>query len=195
MPLLGEIKMNEQQIIEIARIPESAFRFKVYADRLVEFYRFIREQWTPQAIKQFSKDNSLDLRRYADKLQFAWLAAREWVNVIPASSEHQQIPSSPQSQVVRVLSQAPAYRIMGEPIYYDELRRNYLYLSGKFHPDRNKQPEARARFQLVTAIYKDLQKDWFVKYSPLIATAKIGQENIDKALAKQFPFSPESFWE
>lgn len=116
-----------------------------------------------------------------------------------------------QAQVVKVLATAIAYlppvpptnglektapySILGQPVYFDELVRNYKILAQKWHPDLCSHPEAKDRFQLVTAIFKELKEFWFSKYSPLIAATKIGAQNIKRAKNKTFPFTPESFWQ
>ncbi|WP_049802829.1 J domain-containing protein [Gloeothece verrucosa] len=93
------------------------------------------------------------------------------------------------------LEQTPPYCILGKPIYFDELVRNYKILAQKWHPDLCSHREAKDRFQLVTAIFKELRDGWFKKYSPLIAACTIGSENLKRARNKTFPFTAESFWE
>lgn len=125
--------------------------------------------------------------------------------------QHLQQQVKRETQVVKVLATALAYlppvpptnglektapySILGQPIYFDELVRNYKILAQKWHPDLCNHPEAKDRFQLITAIFKELRDGWFSKYSPLITATKIGQENIKRAKNKKFPFTPSSFWD
>jgi hypothetical protein len=92
------------------------------------------------------------------------------------------------------LENTPGYKILGSPIYLDELVRNYRVLAKKFHPDINHSLEASDRLALVNQIYSCLVKEWFTKYSPLIPIEKLGKENLDRAMSKQYNFTPESFW-
>ncbi len=66
------------------------------------------------------------------------------------------------------LEKSPTYQVMGEPIYWDELVRNYKQLVVKWHPDNNPSVEAVGRIQLITQIYQELKTHWMTKYSPLI---------------------------
>jgi preprotein translocase subunit Sec63 len=96
------------------------------------------------------------------------------------------------------LEKTPTYQVLGEPIYVDELVRNYKQLVVKWHPDNpdnSSSEEAVKRFQLVTQIYEELKSNWFAKYSPLIPLSKIGQENLQKAMSQKIPWTPESFWQ
>ena len=205
-----------QQIIEIASLPEAAFRFKVHVDTLISFYQWIRSQWTDKSLREHKAKYGLDCRSTEGKLKCAWLAAKELSpHYLPPVSDTKPQPepiSTPikEVQVSRILCQAiallppvpqtnglekaPAYQIMGEPIYFDELVRNYRQLVVKWHPDNNSSVEAIGRMQLITSIYQELKANWFTKYSPLIAIEKIGQHNYQRAMSKQFSWTPESFW-
>lgn len=205
-PFKGENTMfTQEQIINIASLPETAFRFKNTVDSLLDFYAWVREQWTAKAIADHRNKYELDCRSQEGKLRFAWYAAKELSqNCLPLPKEDKEI------KTVKVLSQAiaflkpvpptnglensPAYQIMGKPIYFDELVRNYRVLAQKYHPDNNPSVEAVGRFQIVNEIYQALKSQWFDKYSPLIPIERIGRENIERAYSKQFPFDPDSFW-
>ncbi len=207
---------TSSQIIEIASLPESAFRFKCHVDALIALYKWVREQWTNKAIAEHRKKYDLDCRTTEGKLRFAVTAAQEMSQgILPPAVTNTQ-PSAPTEdqrnlQTSRILCQAiaflkpvpptngveksPSFRIMGEPIYWDELVRNYKQLITKWHPDMNPSVEAVGRMQLINQIYKDLKSQWFQKYSPLIPIEKIGEHNLQLAMSKTFPWSPESFWE
>lgn len=196
---------TDDQIEAIANLPEAAFRFKTHVDNLLGFYTWTRSQWTLAAVKDFTRQHGLDLRSQGDRCRFAWLAAKEWVACLPPATE-----TKPETKVVRVLSRAiallkpvpptnslensPAYKIMGSPIYYDELIEGYKRLVRKYHPDLNPTPEATERLQIVTEIYTTLRDGWTAKYSPLIPREVIGEANIKLAYAKAFKWAPESFW-
>ncbi len=208
---------TSEQIIEIAGLPESAFRFKCHVDALISLYKWVREQWTSKAIAEHRSKYNLDCRTTEGKLRFALTAAQEMSQGVLPPAVTQIQPSPPTEdhrdiQTSRILCQAiaflkpvpptngleksPSFRIMGEPIYWDELVRNYKQLRLKWHPDQNpNSSEAEKRFKLITQIYTDLKSQWFQKYSPLIPIEKIGQHNLQLAMSKQFAWSPESFWE
>lgn len=196
---------TQDQIQAIATLPANAYKFKAHIDNLIAIYRWCREQWTSKAIKDLTAENNLDLRRKEDRAKFGWFAAQELAKALPPAPQRQQ-----ESKSVKVLCQAiallnpvpttnglenaPAYKIMGSPIYADELRRNYELLVRKWHPDVNQSLEAVGRFQLITELYRTLRDKWFEKYSPLIPGDRLGKENLQRAMDKSFPWSPESFW-
>lgn len=201
---------TEQQITEIAALPATCFKFKSHVDTLLGFYAWIRQQWVPSAQTELKTRHNLDLRQKADRLRFAWYAAKELAtDCLPPVSEEVVNPKG-ESQVAKILCQAiallppvpptngiekaPAYQIMGEPVYADELVRNYKLLAKKWHPDNNPSLEAVGRFQLITSIYSTMKKDWFSKYSPFIPKERLGDKAFQMAYAKQFPWTPESFW-
>ena len=201
--------LTQQEIMEIATLPETAFRFKTRVETLINFYRFLVNEWTAKAITDHKAKYSLDCRTQNGKLKFAWYAAKELSLDSLSSSKETEI--SNQTATVKMLCQAiaflnpvpqtntlekaPAYQIMGEPIYIDELLRNYKKLVTLWHPDNNPSPEAVGRFQLITQIYQQLKSEWFTKYSPLIEIERIGYENIQRAMLKNFPWTPQSFWD
>lgn len=205
---------TQQQILEIAQQPETAFRFKIHVDTLIQFYQWIREQWTAKSLQEHKAKYGLDCRSTEGKLKLAWLAAKELSThcLTPASEPTfcSDSDSNKEVQISRILCQAiallppvpktnglekaPAYQIMGEPIYFEELVRNYRQLVSKWHPDYNSSVEAIGRMQLITNIYQELKAEWFTKYSPLIPVERIGQENHHRAMSKQFSWIPESFW-
>lgn len=197
---------DDSQILAFAQLPESCLKFRIHVENLISFYQFLREQWTAQAIDQFKQQHGLDLRKPSDRARFGWLAAQEWVACLPAAPE----PVPPETKVVKVLCQALAllppvpktnsleysepYQIFQSPVYFDELVSAYRQLAQRWHPDTNFSPEAVERFQIINNVYKTLKNEWVSKYSPLIPAERIGQENIQRAYAKRFPFSAESFW-
>lgn len=205
---------TQEQIIEIASLPVTAFKFKTHVDTLVDFYRWIRAQWVQSAQNELKHKYKLDLRTKTDRLKFAWYAAKELAqDCLPSfkpetsdSSIHpkgevnttkilcQAIALLPPLRPTNSLENAPAYRVLGSPISADELVRNYKILAQKWHPDRNPSLEAIGRFQLITNIYKTLRSQWFTKYSPLISKDKIGDRPIRLAYAVKLPYPPESFW-
>ncbi len=204
---------TQEEIIEIATLPTTAFKFKVHVDTLVDFYRWIRSEWTRSAQIELKEKYQLDLRTKGDRLKFAWYAAKELAtDRLPPSTSHHDDGrlSNPEVQTTKILCQAiallpplrptnslenaPAYRVLGSPISADELVRNYKILARKWHPDLNSSPEALDRFKLVSDIYKTLRSQWFAKYSPLIPKEKIGDRAIQLAYAVKLPYSPESFW-
>lgn len=206
---------DDKTILQLAQLPETAFKFKSHIDNLIAFYVWLKDQWTAQAIADLKSRHDLNLRSTEGKAKLAWYAAQEWAESVtsyqlPVTEEVKSIEASIEAKTVKVLCQAiallppipptngleaaPAYAIMGNPVYLDELRRNYIKLASKWHPDRNSSPEAGDRFALVSAIYKEMDSQWLSKYSPLIPISKIGKENIERAFNKKFQFSPESFW-
>ena len=217
-----------QQIIEIATLPESAFRLQATISQLTKFYVWIKETWTKQAIQSLAKQHELNLRSHENQAKFAWYAAQLLASELPAlpgsnsdvtasCSESKELQSEPmtsdciESQIVRVLATAlallppvpetnglefaPAYQIMGNPIYVDELDRNYIELARRWHPDRNSHHEAIIRFQMIADIYKNLRSHWHEKYSPLIPLSRLGTENLQSAMSAVFDFDPASFWQ
>ena len=203
------------QIIEIASLPESAFRYKCHVEALINLYKWVREQWTTKAVTEHRNKYNLDCRTTVGKLKFALFAAKEMSqDCLPytdTQTESNPVNSNKETQTSRLLCQAlallkpvpptngveksPSFRIMGSPVYIDELVRNYKQLILKWHPDMNPSVEAVGRMQLINQIYKDLKSQWFQKYSPLIPIEKIGEHNLQLAMSKTFPWSPESFWE
>lgn len=195
---------TQEQINHLALIPETGFRFKKAVDSLLSFYKWLRNEWTPKAITEHRIKYELDCRTTEGKLRFAWYAAKELSQPC--------LPQSPSSEgkSVKILSQAiallnpvpptngleksPPYQVMGKPIYFDELVRNYRVLAQKYHPDNNPSPDAPIRFQIVNEIYQTLKSHWFEKYSPLLPVEKVGKDNIKRAFQKEMPFSPASFW-
>lgn len=202
--------LTQEQITAIATLPANAYKFKAHIYNLIAIYRWCKEQWTAKAVKDIAIEYNLNLRKKDDRAKFGWYAAQELAKALPPAPSHQQESKSVESKSVKFLCQAiallnpvpptnglenaPAYQIMGSPVYADELRRNYKALVEKWHPDVNPSLEAVGRFQLVSDLYRTMRDKWFEKYSPLIATERIGKENIDRAMGKEFPWSPESFW-
>ncbi len=206
---------TQQQILEIASLPETAFKFKVHVDTLIKFYKWITQEWTSQSLKEHKAKYELDCRSTEGKLKCALYAAKELsTHCLPPTPSPVVSPSeSPvkEVQVSKILCQAiallppvpktnglekaPAYQILGEPIYFEELVRNYRQLVLKWHPDNNESPSSVGRMQLITSIYKDLKAEWFTKYSPLIPISRLGKENLLRAMSKEFPWIPESFWQ
>ncbi|ACB54139.1 hypothetical protein cce_4791 [Crocosphaera subtropica ATCC 51142] len=207
---------TQQEILEIASLPESSFRFRCHVDALMSLYKWVREQWTPKAITEHRTKYDLDCRSTDGKLKFALTAAKELSQgVLPpvcTESSPSNTEENREIQTSRILSQAiallppvpktnglentPSFRIMGRPIYWDELAHNYKQLRLKWHPDKNpNSTEAEERFKVITQIYADLKSEWFEKYSPRIPLERIGQHNLQLAMRQQFPWSPESFWQ
>ena len=202
---------TDQQIIEIAALPATCFKFKAHVETLVGFYKWIRQQWTVSAQNELKTRHNLDLRQKTDRLKFAWHAAKELSqDCLPPAKEDSPIHPKAESQLAKILCQAiallppspptngiekaPAYKIMGEPVYADELVRNYKLLAKKWHPDNNPSVEAVGRFQLIQNIYITMRKDWFAKYSPFIPKERLGDKAFQLAYAKTFDWTPESFW-
>jgi hypothetical protein len=199
---------TQEEIVTIAQLPETAFRFKTQVDSLLSFYSWIREQWTAKAIADHRAKYELNCRSTEGKLRFAWYAAKELSqNCLPPIPEPEKNRDDKTIKVLATaiallnpvpptngLEKSPPFQVMGEPIYFDELVRNYRVLAQKFHPDNNPSLEAIGRFQLVNEIYSALKKDWFTKYSPLIPLEKIGKDNLQRAMQKELSFSPQSFW-
>lgn len=199
--------LTQENIAAIAALPANAYKFKCHIDSLIQVYLFCRSQWTTKAIHDLTVEQGLNLRKKEDKAKFGWFAAQELTKALPPAPKKETYQSA---KTVKVLCQAlallppvpptnglenaPAYRIMGSPIYADELNRNYKQLVQKWHPDLNPSLEAVGRFQTINEVYQALRAHWFEKYSPLLPIAKIGQENIDRAMNKTFDFTPESFW-
>ena len=207
---------TKEQILEIASLPESAFRFKCHVHALINLYKWVRKQWTAKAITEHRTKYELDCRTTEGKLRFALFAAKELSTGLlppaladshtsPTTEQHRQIQTSrilcqaiallPPVPQTNGLEKSPAYQVMGEPVYVDELVRNYKQLVVKWHPDNNKSVEAIGRIQLITQIYQELKSQWFTKYSPLIPLDKIGIDNLQLAMSQQFPWSSQSFWE
>jgi hypothetical protein len=195
---------TQEEITAIANLPSNAYKFKAHIDNLIALYRWCREQWTTQAIKTLTAENNLDLRRKEDRAKFGWYAAQELAKALPPAPQVeakavkvlcQAIALLPPVPTTNGLENAPAYRVMGSPIYADELRRNYEQLVKKWHPDINKSLEAVGRFQLVTELYRTLRDKWFEKYSPLIPGDRLGKDNLNLAMDQKFAWSPESFWQ
>ena len=214
-----------QQIIEIATLPESAFRLQATISQLTKFYVWIKETWTKQAIQSLAKQHDLSLRSHENQARFAWYAAQLLASELPAlpgpnwdlidepkESNPEPITSDCiESQIAKILATAlvllppvpetnglettPAYQIMGTPIYVDELDRNYIELARRWHPDRNSHHEAIIRFQMIADIYKNLRSHWHEKYSPLIPLSRLGTENLQSAMSAVFDFDPASFWQ
>lgn len=206
---------TQEEITAIALLPENCFKYKQHFDNLIALYQFCRQQWTARAVKRLAQENGLDLRKKDDRAKFGWLAAHELVLSLPPAPTpipEVAIPKPNHSnQTVKMLCQAiallnpvpttnglekaPVYQLMGEPVYLDELVRNYRVLARRWHPDRNDDPTALKRFQVINEIYTDLSGKWFEKYSPLIDKNIIGEANIARAMSVKLPFTPESFWE
>lgn len=205
--------LTQEEITAIALLPENCFKYKQHFDNLIALYQFCRQQWTARAVKHLATEKGLDLRRKDDRARFGWYAAHELVvSLPPAPTPEVKIPKPENTnQTVKFLCQAiallnpvpqtnglekaPVYQLMGEPIYFDELVRNYRALARRWHPDRNDDPTALKRFQVINEIYTDLSTRWFEKYSPLIKREIIGENNIARAMAVKLPFTPESFWD
>ncbi len=213
---------TQEKILSIASLPESAFRFKCHVDALIALYKWVREQWTTRAIAEHRNKYELDCRTTEGKLRFALTAARELSQgVLPPVVAETPSASSTENnreiQASRILSQAiallpytptnglenaPAYRVLGSPISAYSLVENYKILAKKWHPDINPNPEASARFDLISDIYRTLKGNWFSRYSPLIAKEKFvdaqGIPNFNTiyqaAYSVKLRFSPESFW-
>lgn len=209
-----------EEIARIAAIPDTAFKYKQQFQSLLDFYLWIKETWTATAIKQLATDNSLSLRGYENKAKFARLAAQIIIREsqpILCSSEPENEDSDPNptnhsnqdNQTVRILAialtlppvpktngleNAPAWKILGSPIYKSELEQNFQKLLWYWHPDRSDDPTASDRISLVVSIYRRLTNFWDVKYSPLLPIHKLNQIAIEKAMQKTYDWSPESFW-
>jgi hypothetical protein len=199
------MNITQDQIQEIASLPSNAYKFKAHIDGLIDVYRFCRDQWTRIAIQELTHINNLDLRKKEDRAKFGWHAAQELAKALPPVKEShndtgtvkvlaQAIALLPPVPETNGLENAPVYRIFGSPVYLDELRNGYKALAIKWHPDNNSNPEAEARFKMLTETYSDLTRSWFEKYSPLIAKAAIGEGNIKRAMSVKLQFTPESFW-
>jgi hypothetical protein len=204
--------LTQEEINAIALLPENAFKYKAHFDSLIALYQWCRTQWTARSIKHLAHENGLDLRKKDDRARFGLIAAKELVLALPPAPSPEVKPIEPvkPDQTVKFLCQAiallnpvkptnglekaPAYQLMGEPVYFDELVRNYRILARQWHPDRNDDPTALMRFQEINSIYTALSTRWFDKYSPLIDIAIIGQDNINRAMAVKLNFSPESYW-
>ena len=167
-----------EQIVEIATLSESAFRLQSTISQLKDFYVWIKSTWTKQAITSLAKQHELNLRSHENQARLAWYAAQLLASELPAlpasnsTTESENTQSEPitgdciESQIVRVLATAlvllppvpetnglefaPAYEIMGNPVYVDELNRNYIQLYNRWHPDRNSHPSSTARFQIIS---------------------------------------------
>ncbi len=213
---------TSDEIISIASLPESAFRFRHHVDALMSLYKWVREQWTPKAISEHRTKYELDCRTTEGKLKFALTAAKEMSqDIFPPVCTETTSPSNTENnreiQTSRILSQAiallpytptnglenaPAYRVLGSPLSADSLVENYKILAKKWHPDINPNSEARARFDLISEIYRTLKKNWFSRYSPLIPKEKFvdsqGVPNFNTiynaAYSVKLDFPPESFW-
>ncbi len=210
---------TQEQIREIAELPFTALKFKTYVDSLLDFYSWVRFQWTTSAQRELKQKHDLDLRIKADRLKFALLAAKELATDCLPPSQSTANPSPPlgEVQTTKILCQAiallpytptnglenaPAYRVLGSPISADSLVENYKLLAKKWHPDINPNPEARDRFNFISEIYRTLKGNWFNRYSPLIGKEKfvdaLGVPNFDTiykaAYGVQLRFDPESFW-
>lgn len=207
---------TNQQVKDLAALPETAFKFKEQIDSLVEFYKWLRPKMTTKAIAEFREEHFLDCRSKEGKARFAWLAAKE-IAVTPLSSDPkpvQKVTKEPAKEVqvskilceaiallppvppTNGLEKAPGWVAMGSPIYYDELIRNYRILLKKWHPDHNGcSVESIERTRVIRKLFNNLKPNWFTKYSPLIPFEKLGEANYKLAMDKEVGFVPESFWE
>ena len=68
---------TQERIIEIASLPESAFRYKCHVEALITLYQWVREQWTKKAVTEHKNKYNLDCRSTEGKLKFALFAAKE----------------------------------------------------------------------------------------------------------------------
>jgi hypothetical protein len=207
--------LTQEEITAIALLPENCFKYKQHFDNLIALYQFCKSQWTARAVKHLAHENALDLRRKDDRAKFGWLASKELVLSLPPSPtpitevatpkpDHSDQTDKMLCQAIALLNpvpttngleKAPVYQLMGEPVYLDELVRNYRVLARRWHPDRNDDPTSLMRFQVINEVYTDLSGKWFEKYSPLIDRSVIGEANIARAMAVKLPFTPESFWD
>ena len=219
------IDYRPEQIVELATLPESAFRLQATISQLKDFYVWIKATWTKQAITSLAREHELNLRSHENQAKFAWYAAQLLASELPALpasnsdliEEPKESQSEPitsdciESQIAKILATAlvllppvpetngleatPAYQIMGTPIYVDELDRNYIELVRRWHPDRNANPEAESRIKIIAIIYETLRDQWYDRYSPLIASSRLDPDMIATAKSQDFGFDPDSFWE
>ena len=206
---------TQERLVEIASLPESAFRYKCHVEALMTLYQWVREQWTKKAVTEHRHKYNLNCRTTEGKLKFALFAAKEMSQDCLPGTVSEVIPEpvnnqNKETQTSKILCQAiaflkpvpktngleksPTYQVMGEPIYWDELVRNYKQLVVKWHPDNNPSVEAVGRIQLITQIYQELKTNWMTKYSPLIPLSRIGEDNLQRAMSQKLPWTPKSFW-
>ena len=206
---------TQERLVEIASLPESAFRYKCHVEALMTLYQWVREQWTKKAVTEHRHKYNLYCRTTYGKLKFALFAAKEMSQDCLPLQASEVVPEpvkmrSKEIQTSKILCQAiaflkpvpktngleksPTYQVMGEPIYWDELVRNYKQLVVKWHPDNNPSVEAVGRIQLITQIYQELKTNWMTKYSPLIPLSRIGEDNLQRAMSQKLPWNPKSFW-
>ena len=209
-----------EEIAAIAAIPDTAFKYKQQFQSLLDFYLWIKDTWTATAIKQLATDNSLSLRGHENKAKFARLAAQTMLIesqpvLCPSQPENEDSDPNPtnhsnqDSQTVRILAialtlppvpktngleNAPAWKILGSPIYRIELEQNFKKLLWYWHPDKNADPSAKDRMSLICAIYRLLSMHWEAKYDPLLPIEKLNKLAIERAMQKTFDWTPESFW-
>jgi hypothetical protein len=48
---------TQEEILEIASLPESAFRYRRHVEVLLKLYQWVREQWTQKAITEQRNPN------------------------------------------------------------------------------------------------------------------------------------------
>lgn len=207
-----------EEIAAIAAIPDTAFKYKQQFQSLLDFYFWVKETWTPTAIKELASENELCLRKHDNKAKFARLAAQMIVaESQPVLCSHKPEPNSiqktepdlplsdntetirpialiPPTPLTNGLEKAPAWKILGSPISRSELEQNFKKLLWYWHPDKNCDPSAKDRMSLIASIYRLLTLHWEAKYSPLLPANKLSTIAIQRAMDKTFDWSPESFW-
>lgn len=208
-----------EEIAAIAAMPDTAFRYKKQFQNLLEFYLWIKENWTATAIKQLATDNSLSLRGHENKAKFARLAAQVIIDesqpiLCPSDDGHSIPPPAIESDShiatppettrptkllppvppTNGLENAPAWQILGSPLHRTELEQNFKKLLWYWHPDKNPDPSAKDRMSLISAIYRLLSLHWEAKYEPLLPIEKLNKLAITRAMQKTYDWNPESFW-
>lgn len=201
------------EIAAIAAMPDTAFKYKQQFQSLLNFYLWIRDNWTATAIKELASENGLSLRSHLNQAKFARLAAQ----IIVAESQPVLCPQiecpnpiepiePDNAEIIRPialisptpltngLENAPAWKILGSPISRTELEQNFKKLLWYWHPDKNSDPSAEDRMSLIASIYRLLTLHWEAKYSPLLPARKLNSIAISRAMDKTFDWSPESFW-
>ncbi|WP_319418876.1 hypothetical protein [Pleurocapsa sp. FMAR1] len=205
------IQYTSEQLLELATAP---LRYQTTVDSLLEFYGYIKQLWSRQAIKSLAHQHDLNLRITQDKLQFAQIAASIELDsyVEPSQLEaeletvKQELVSAKetikkQEKAIALLKagkplngrqETPIFKVFGQPTTKDMLVSNYRKLRVKEHPDASSYPSdiASQRFAFLKSAYVGLLNGWDEKYNP---TLTITQEELTKAIAAKLPFPASSF--